>query len=99
MLDEVLLFVVELLPILGILAKINFFSGPKGGFLVFVHFPDIIVFNREQNESVWIFFKERLWERSLRLGELAVVGVLYSMNRNNLDIIIIIRNKNLPDLN
>jgi len=68
MLDEVLLIIGKLLPILDILCEIDFFGGPKGSLLILVHLPDVTVLNREQYEAVGVFLKKGLVEFTLALG-------------------------------
>lgn len=46
-LDEVLLVIIKLLPVLNVLGKINFFSCPESSLLVLVHFPDVVILDRE----------------------------------------------------
>ena len=41
--NEVSLIVIKLLPVLEVLSKIDFFSGPEAGHLVFVHLPDVVI--------------------------------------------------------
>lgn len=69
MLDKVLLVIVELLPILYILSEVDFFGCPEGSFLVFIHLPNIVVLDWEENESIGVLFKKWLWKRSLSLTE------------------------------
>jgi hypothetical protein len=42
-LDEVLLVIIELLPVLNVLGEIDFLSGPECGLLVLVHAPHIAI--------------------------------------------------------
>lgn len=72
MLNEVLLILIEFVPIFKVLSKIDFFSSPKTCHLLFVHLPDIIVINWKDNKSIWIFFKKRLWESCLSLSYLSL---------------------------
>lgn len=46
-LDEVLLVIIQLFPVLNVLGKIDFFSGPESSFLVLVHFPDVVILDGE----------------------------------------------------
>ena len=46
-LDEVLLVLAELLPVLNVLAEIDLFSGPERCLLTFVHLPDVAVLDWE----------------------------------------------------
>lgn len=50
----------KLLPVFKILSQVNFFSGPETSHLFFVHLPNIIVLDRENDESVWVIFQQRL---------------------------------------
>jgi len=61
MLDEVLLTLGQLLPVLDVLSKIDFFGGPEAGHLVFVHLPNIVVLNWQDHESVWVLLQKGLW--------------------------------------
>jgi hypothetical protein len=60
--DEVLLVFIEFLPIFQVLCKIDFFCGPETGHLFFVHFPDIVVLDWKNDESVWVFLEKWFWE-------------------------------------
>jgi hypothetical protein len=66
-LDEVLLVVIELFPVLDILGKIDFFGCPKGRLLVLVHAPDVVVLDWEKNKAIGVLLEKRLWEKSLCL--------------------------------
>ena len=56
MLKKVLLVRFKGSPVLFILSKINFVDGPKASHLVFVHLPDIVVLDGQDNESVGVLF-------------------------------------------
>ena len=56
-LDEVLLVFLELLPVLWILAKVDFIDSPEASHLVFVHFPHIGILDRKNHESIGVVFK------------------------------------------
>lgn len=71
MLDEVLFVVSKLFPVFYVLSQINFFSSPECSNLVFVHLPDVIIFDWQDDKSVWVFLQERLSNRPL-----SVVAVL-----------------------
>ncbi len=71
MLDEVLLVVGQLLPVLDILSEVDFFGGPEGGLLVLVHLPDVVVLNGEEDEAVRVLLKKGLGEGSLCLAVVA----------------------------
>jgi len=75
MLDEVLLIIGKLLPILDILCEIDFFGGPKGSLLILVHLPNFTVLNREQHETVGVFLKEGLVKLALALRRKLGVGL------------------------
>ena len=47
MLDEVLLVIIQLFPVLNVLGKIDFFSGPESSLLVLVHLPDVVILDGE----------------------------------------------------
>ena len=61
-LEEVLLIIIELLPVFEILSKIDFFSCPKGSCMLFVHPPNIIVLNWEEYEPIEILLHHRFDE-------------------------------------
>jgi hypothetical protein len=67
-LDEVLLVVIQLFPVFNVLGKIDFFSGPESSFLVLVHFPDVVILDREQHKAVGVLLQKRLRKRSLSLA-------------------------------
>jgi hypothetical protein len=56
-LDEVLLALVEFLPIFLILSQVDLLCRPECRLLVLVHLPDVMVLNWEQNETIWVLFK------------------------------------------
>ena len=56
-----MLFVVcQLLPVLNVLGKVDFFSGPESCLLVLVHLPNVIVLNGEEHKAVGVLLKKRL---------------------------------------
>jgi len=58
MLDEVSLVVVQfLVPVYLVLSKIDLIDSPEASHLIFVHFPNIVVLNWQNDESVWVFVK------------------------------------------
>ena len=67
MLDEVLLVIIELFPILDVLGEVNFLSGPESSLLVLVHLPDVAVLDGEEDEAVRVLLKERLFKWALSL--------------------------------
>jgi hypothetical protein len=67
MLNEVLLVLIELFPILDVLGEVNFLSGPESSLLVLVHLPDVAVLDGEEDKAVGVLFKERLFKRALSL--------------------------------
>jgi hypothetical protein len=66
-LDEVLLVLIELFPILNILGEVNFLSGPESSLLVLVHLPDVAVLDGEKDEAIGVLLKERLFKWALSL--------------------------------
>lgn len=76
MLDEMLLVVVELLPVLHVLSQIDLVNGPEALHLVLVHLPNVVILDREKHKSTGIFLKQRLWERSLNDSLLSLTLVL-----------------------
>ena len=67
MLNEVLLVLIELLPILDVLGEVDFLSGPKSSLLVLVQLPDVAVLDGEKDEAVGVLLKERLFKWALSL--------------------------------
>jgi len=62
--NEVAFAVGEVVPVLKIGGKIDFFGGPERSFGFFVHFPDFWVLDWEHTESVWVWSEKRFfWER------------------------------------
>ena len=80
MLNEVLFVVSQLFPIFHVLSKINLFCGPEGSFLILVHLPDVVVLNREHDESVGVLLEEWFWEETLGLCVASVLGNRVVMN-------------------
>jgi hypothetical protein len=66
-LNEVLLVLIELFPILDVLGEVNFLSGPESSLLVLVHLPDVAVLDGEEDKAVGVLFKERFFKRALSL--------------------------------
>jgi hypothetical protein len=64
-LDEMLLIIGQLFPIFHILGQVDFFGGPERSLLILVHLPNFIVLDWEEDESVWVLFKKRLWQSTL----------------------------------
>ena len=60
-LDEVLLTLVELVPVLQILTQINFLGGPEASHLVLVHLPNVVVVDWKDDEPVGVLIKDWLW--------------------------------------
>jgi hypothetical protein len=59
--DEVLLFLLELVPIFFILSQVDLFGCPEAGHLVFVHLPNIVVLDWKDYKSIWVLFQKWLW--------------------------------------
>lgn len=53
-LDEMFLFLVQLVPISQILVEINLVGGPEGCQMFFVHFEDRVIFDGKQDESLFV---------------------------------------------
>ena len=68
MLDEVLLTVIELLPVLDILSEVDLLSCPEGRLLVFVHFPHVTVLDGEKDKAVGVLLQKRLRKWGLCLS-------------------------------
>lgn len=79
-LDEVLLAVVEALPVLDVGGQVDLLRGPEGGDLVLVHLPDVVVLNGQDHKAVGVVLQQRLGQRTLSLREVGVlrgqIGVL-----------------------
>jgi hypothetical protein len=43
--------------------------------LILVHFPDVVVLDRQNHKPVGVLFEERLRQGALGLGEVAVLGL------------------------
>ena len=76
-LDEMLLVGSELLPVTHVLLKVHLVNSPEASQLFLVHFPDVVVFDRKQDESVRVFLQERLRKRRL-----SVLSVCILRNRD-----------------
>ncbi|MNY22176.1 hypothetical protein D3C86_1557690 [compost metagenome] len=48
--------IVQVIPVLLIVRKVNFFSSPETGLCLLIHLPDFRVFNRQKNKPVFVFF-------------------------------------------
>ena len=59
MLDKVLLILLEGLPVLCVLAQVDLVDGPEAGHLIFVHLPDVVVLDGEDDEAVGVILEER----------------------------------------
>ena len=68
MLDKVLLVLLKRLPVLRVLAQVDFINRPEAGHLVLVHLPDIVVLDGQNDEAVGILFEQGLWLDFLSLG-------------------------------
>merc|ERR1719422_1955250 len=59
--DEIPLVLLQLLiPIFQILLQVHLLSSPKARLSLFVHSPDVIILNGEDDESVGVFSEQRL---------------------------------------
>lgn len=59
--DEMFLIGVEFFPISEVLNKIDFFSGPEGGKMFFVHVVDWGVMDWEEDEPLLVLFEDGFW--------------------------------------
>ena len=86
MLDEMLFVLLEGGPILGVLTKVDLIDGPEACHLVFVHLPNVVVLDGEDDEAVGVLFKERLRQDLLGLGavDAAHLGGGNTLGRNDL---------------
>jgi len=60
MLDEVLLILFEVLPVLDILTEINLVNSPEAGHLILVHLPDIMILDGQDNKAIGVLLKQWL---------------------------------------
>lgn len=74
MLYKMLFVLSKTLPIFKILTKINFFSGPEACLLVFIALPNVIIFDWQNDKSIWVILKKWLWKKHLCLGEALCLG-------------------------
>ena len=65
MLDEVSFVFFKFCPIFRVCAKIDFVDSPEASHLVLVHLPDVWVLDREDDETIGVVFKKRLWKDDL----------------------------------
>ena len=56
-LDEMLLIFFEILPIFSVLTKIDFINSPEACHLIFVHLPDIVIYDGKNDESIRILLQ------------------------------------------
>lgn len=84
MFDEMSFVVTELLPVLCVLGQIDFLWCPEACHLVFIHFPDVVVSDRQDHKSVRVLFEKGFGKRALGLGVVAVLRlvVIVSTVRN-----------------
>ena len=68
MLDKVLLILLEGLPVLDVLSKVDLVDCPEAGHLILVHLPDVMVLDWENDEAVGVLLKERLRQDFLSLS-------------------------------
>ena len=60
MFDKMALVIVEFVfPVDEVWGKVDFFCSPKARLCFFVEAPDVVVLDREQYETAFIFFKNR----------------------------------------
>jgi hypothetical protein len=57
----VLLLRVQLVPVSHITREVKLLNGPETGDLLFIHAPDIVVLEWEENEPMWVLFEEWLF--------------------------------------
>ena len=75
-LDEVLLVIVEVFPVLEVFCKVNLFSGPERSLFLLVHGPNVIMLNGEQHESVEVFLEHGL---NVLLSQVDVYAVVLAV--------------------
>lgn len=73
-LDEVLLIFGEFLPVFLVLTQVNFIDSPEASHLIFVHFPDVHVLDRQNHKTVRVFFQEGFRQNNLGVLTLTWCG-------------------------
>ena len=58
--DEVLFCRQEPVPVYSVAQEVYIFSGPKGGFGLLIHPPDVIVLDGEEDEAMRVRLEEQL---------------------------------------
>ena len=58
--DEVTFVGMEVVPVSGVSREINLFRRPERCFGLFVHFPNVFMFDGEEDKTVWILLQEWL---------------------------------------
>ena len=76
MLDEMFLVSLQLLvPVLLVLLEVDLVDGPEAGHLVLVHFPDVMILDRKDDEAVRVLLKQGLREDLLSLSTIDVTDL------------------------
>ena len=76
MLDEMFLVSLQLLvPVLLVLLEVDLVDGPEAGHLVLVHFPDVMILDRKDDEAVGVLLKQGLREDLLSLSTIDVTDL------------------------
>ena len=57
------------------MGEIDLLRRPEGSHLVLVHLPDVVVLDGQDDEPVGVLLEEWLWDGSLGLCEVAVLGL------------------------
>ena len=68
MLYEMSFVIVKFLPVGHVLSKVDFIHGPETSHLIFVHLPDVVVLDGQDDEAVGVLLKERLRQDFLSLS-------------------------------
>ena len=58
MLDEMSFVICESFPVLGVLGQVDLLGCPEASHLVLIHFPDIVVFDRQDYKPVGVLLKK-----------------------------------------
>ena len=58
------------------MAEVDLVDGPETSHLVFVHLPNIFVLDGKNDEAIGVFFKKRLWQRTLCVDRILAGNVL-----------------------
>ena len=76
MLDKMFLVSLQfVVPVFLVLLEVDLVDGPEAGHLILVHFPDVMVLDRKDNEAVGVLLQQRLREDLLSLSAIDVTNL------------------------